>query len=181
MELFKPQAPLAIPLDLKVVYVAIVDPDGDSSIGDQPWCKFKTISNFSDLVRGQDESAMPIILLIPDESYRLKQIKLVCDNSGLVETSIIWVKGVSKYSPSVEAENSFWAVKFVDFDEWRLESDEAARILNLAERAKLSPDDVKTLDVTRADGTIKAFQHDAKVRTGIEVDADAIDDTNIRF
>lgn len=163
LKIFKPLSATAELLDLPVVYVAIGNPEGDASLVAQPWFTLHPFIGFKDLVNGQAPDEAPRIVIVPDYDKHLKQVQLVCNNASTVECSLVWVKGLGTYSPSAQAEASFWNVQFVNFDDWRLEAEEALRASTLAARAALGPDELARVDATRSSGKIKAFAHNEKV------------------
>lgn len=157
MDLFKTsERTIAEPtVEGRNVYITMVDPEGDSTIPDLPWCSFKTLEYFEDLVTPGADEKKPVIVMCPDNQASVMRIRLAVENAGTCDIHPVQVTNVSTYAPSSMSESAFWAVQVINFDDWRLEVEEAVRVATLAERASTGADERRISDNAKASGTFK--------------------------
>lgn len=165
MDLF-PSKKIEVKTDLPEVFITAVDPDG-AKLPEPTWCRVAEFVDFKSLISPATDEV--VIVACPDNAQVAAQIRLVADNGPMVGASLVLVKNVVDYVPSGLFESSLWATRVVDFDEWRLQAEEAERDAELASRASRSRDEVRMLDNARSDGTFKEVQ--ASVAPQVEDEA----------
>lgn len=167
MDLFKRET-IAPTSELPEVFVCITDPDGDT-LPEPDWCHVKQFATFSDLVNPVE--AAVTIIACPDNQDMANKVRLIVENGVTCGVSIVHVTNVTPYMASAAFETSFWQARKVDFNEWREQADEAARIAELARRSELGRDEKRMEANARADGTFKKVEVHAPVEDEAEVDA----------
>lgn len=150
MQLFKIPETIAEVNPGREVFFTIV---GDGQVlPEYDWVKFHLVDDFAQLVQVHGDL---VVSVIRDEARFLDMVALVVGHPAVTGITMVRVDNVVPYTPTAAAEAIGWAPTVVDFERWKAEADEQARIAEIAHRESLSTDEKRVLDNRRSDGTLK--------------------------
>lgn len=151
MQLFDREPKAPSPSD-NPLFVCFADDTGPIVPPELPYLDVVVATDYTQLLGTIGTGTVNIIR---DNVTWVEKLRLVVDNPSAFECTVIYVDGVIDYGPSIDAEVVVSMLSRTSYNDWAEAKAEAERVANLAEREKLSPDELSRRVNQRADGSYK--------------------------